>query len=406
MIFLSSLHLATRAILRNRLRSLLTELGVIIGVAALIVTVASGEGAKAQIAAQIASLGSNLMLVDGKAVSSVGVRLGAGTKALMRDDLLEIIKSASAVRLASPIDRINTQVINGDRNWATSTFGVWAAFFEIRDWTVDRGRFFDDQEVGQGAKVCVLGATVVENLFGSQDPIGEIIRVKQMPCEVIGTLRSKGQSSLGQDQDDLIVMPQPTFKSRMLNEDRNIVHDLILSVQSPQEMTLAMQQVTAILRQKHRIPEGGDDDFRVRNISDMARAREEVIETQTRMLRNVAAVSLLVGGIGIMNIMLVSVTERTREIGLRLAIGASEVQVLLQFLVEAVVLSAMGGVIGIGVGLGGAWATAHFMGWPMLITPSWVALAVGISIGIGVVFGFYPARKAAQLDPIEALRYE
>jgi putative ABC transport system permease protein len=404
--FLASFQLAVRALLRNRMRSLLTELGVIIGVAALIVTVASGEGARAQIAAQIASLGSNILLIDGKSVTTAGVSRGTGSRALMREDLLEVLRSASAVKLGSPIDRLGTQVIAGDKNWATSVFGVWAAFFPIRDWSVARGRFFDDQEVDHAAKVCVLGQTVVENLFGSQDPIGETIRVKQMPCEVIGTLQAKGQSSLGQDQDDLVVMPQPTYKSRMLNEDRNIVHDVMLSAQSAGEMDLAMKQVTAILRQQHRIPEGGDDDFRVRNLSDMAKAREEVVATQTSMLRNVAAVSLLVGGIGIMNIMLVSVTERTREIGLRLAIGASEIQVLLQFLVEAVVVSVMGGLIGIAVGFGGAGAMAHFMGWPMLVTGYWVALAVGISVAIGVVFGFYPARKAARLDPIESLRYE
>jgi putative ABC transport system permease protein len=406
MTWLSSFHLAFRAILRNRMRSLLTELGVIIGVAALIVTVASGEGARAQISAQIASLGANILLVDGKAVSSAGVSRGAGSRALMREDLLEVLRAASAVKLGSPIDRANAQVIAGDKNWATSAYGVWASFFEIRDWRVGRGRFFDDQEVDHAAKVCVLGQTVVENLFGSQDPVGETIRIKQMPCEVIGTLQAKGQSSLGQDQDDVVLMPQPTYKSRMLSEDRNIVHDVILSVHSAAEMDLAAKQVTAILRQQHRIQEAGDDDFRVRNLSDMAKAREEVVATQTAMLRNVAAVSLLVGGIGIMNIMLVSVTERTREIGLRLAIGASEIQVLLQFLVEAMVLSAMGGAIGIVVGLGSAGVMAAFMGWPMLITPSWVVLAVALSLTIGVAFGFYPARKAARLDPIESLRYE
>jgi putative ABC transport system permease protein len=402
----SSFQLAGRAIMRNRLRSLLTELGVIIGVAALIVTVASGEGAQAQVAAQIASLGSNLLLVDGRSVSTAGVRLGAGSRALMKEDLLEILRSASAVKLGSPIDRTNAQVVNADRNWATSAYGVYAAYFAIREWSLARGRFFDEQEVDRAAKVCVLGQTVAENLFGSQDPVGETIRIKQMPCEVIGTLRPKGQSTMGQDQDDLVLMPQPTYKSRMMNEDRNIVHDVILSVHAASEMDLAQREVVAILRQQHRIPDGGEDDFRVRNLSDMAKAREEVVGTQTRMLRNVAAVSLLVGGIGIMNIMLVSVTERTREIGLRLAIGAGEVQVLLQFLVEAVVLSAMGGLLGIGVGFGGAAIMAHFMGWPMLVTPFWVVLAVGISAGIGVVFGYYPARKAARLDPIDALRYE
>ena len=402
MTLLSSFHLALRAILRNRLRSLLTELGVIIGVAALIVTVASGEGARAQ----IASLGSNILLIDGKAVSTAGVSRGAGSRALMKDDLLEVLRSASAVKLGSPIDRTQAQVVAGDKNWSSGVYGVWASYFQIRDWHLAGGRFFDDEDVEHAAKVCVLGQTVVENLFGGQDPVGETVRIKQMPCEVIGTLVPKGQSSLGQDQDDVVLMPQPTYKSRMLNEDRNIVHDVMLSVRSAGEMDLAAKQVTAILRQQHKIPEGGDDDFRVRNLSDMAKAREEVVATQTAMLRNVAAVSLLVGGIGIMNIMLVSVTERTREIGLRLAIGASEVQVLLQFLVEAVVLSAMGGLIGIVTGFTGAGVMAHFMGWPMLVTSYWVALALGISLAIGVLFGYYPARKAARLDPIESLRYE
>jgi putative ABC transport system permease protein len=406
MIWAQAFRLGTRALRRNRMRSLLTALGVIIGVAALIVTVAAGEGAKSQLNEQIASLGTNMLLVFPGSSTSSGVHSGAGTsRPLTRDDV-EAVRRAPAIRYAAPVDRTNVQVVSANQNWATTVYGTTPEYFSIRDWKIASGRFFTSGEVDTAAKVCVLGQTVAQNLFAGSDPVGETIRVKQMPCEVVGVLIPKGQSSQGQDQDDMLVMPSPTYKSRMLNQNRNYVGSLLLAATAADDMDLAQTQVTAILRQKHKIAEGGDDDFTVRNLADLAAAQQKIVETQTGMLRNVAAVSLLVGGIGIMNIMLVSVTERTREIGVRLAIGARERDILLQFLVEAVVLSGMGGLLGIALGVGGAMLVAWLMQWPVLVTPFWIALAFGISATIGVVFGFYPARKAARLDPIDALRYE
>jgi len=407
MIWMQVFRLAVRALKRNQMRSLLTALGVIIGVAALIVTVAAGEGAKALLNDQIASLGSNMMIVMPGTSTSGGVHGGGGTgKPLTRDDIAEIARSAPAVRYAAPLDRTVVQAISANQNWSTTVYGTTPEYFAIRDWQAARGRLFTPAEVDAAAKVCVLGETVAENLFGGQDPLGETIRVKQMPCEIVGVLMRKGQSAQGQDQDDVIVMPSPTFKSRMLNQNRNYIGVILVAATSGDDMDLAQSQVSAILRQRHRLPDGADDDFTVRNLADLAATQQKMMDTQTSMLRNVAAVSLLVGGIGIMNIMLVSVTERTREIGVRLAIGARERDILLQFLVEAVVLSAMGGLIGIALGVGGAFLVAHLMQSPVQITPFWIALAVAISVGIGVLFGWYPARKAARLDPIEALRYE
>jgi putative ABC transport system permease protein len=285
-------------------------------------------------------------------------------------------------------------------------YGSTPDFFAIREWGIARGRFYNESESDSGAKVCVIGQTVATQLFGAGDPLGHVVRVKAMPCEVVGVLVGKGQSSQGQDQDDLVVMPWVTFKSRMLSQDRVHVGSILVSATSPDEVAHAQTQVSGILRQQHRQADGELDDFTVRNLADLAATQEKAADAQTGMLRNVAAVSLLVGGIGIMNIMLVSVTERTREIGIRLAIGASEGKVLLQFLVEAVALSAAGGVIGIVLGIGASLALASAMGWPFVFTPFWVVVAFAISMAIGVVFGFYPARKAARMNPIDALRFE
>jgi putative ABC transport system permease protein len=293
-----------------------------------------------------------------------------------------------------------------NQNWLTTVQGSTPDFFAIRQWTIARGRFYNESESDSGAKVCVLGQTVAQQLFGAGDPLGQVVRVKSMPCEVVGVLAAKGQSSQGQDQDDLVVMPWVTFKSRMLSQDRIHVGSILVSASSPDEVSHAETQVTGILRQEHRLSDATLDDFTVRNLADLAETQEKAADAQTGMLRNVAAVSLLVGGIGIMNIMLVSVTERTREIGIRLAIGASENKVLLQFLVEAVVLSATGGLIGIALGMGGAWALASAMDWPFVLGPFWIGVAFGVSMAIGVIFGFYPARKAALMNPIDALRFE
>ena len=403
----SILPLAFGALRRNRMRSLLTSLGVIIGVGALIVTVASGEGSKAVLQEQLATLGTNLLIVLPGSSTLGGARGGPGTgKPLTHADLLAIVNGASAARYAAPVDRTVTQVVLDNQNWLTTVYGSTPDFFAIREWTIEHGRFFTDSESDSGAKVCVLGQTVAAQLFGAGDPLGQVVRVKAMPCEVVGVLASKGQSSQGQDQDDLVVMAWVTFKSRMMSQDRIHVGSLLISATSPDEVSHAQTQVTGILRQQHRQSDDEPDDFTVRNLADLAATQEKAADAQTGMLRNVAAVSLLVGGIGIMNIMLVSVTERTREIGIRLAIGASQNKVLLQFLVEAVVLSAAGGLIGIALGIGGSLALASAMGWPFVLTPFWILIAFGISMAIGVLFGFYPARKAARMDPIDALRFE
>ena len=403
----SIIPLAFGALRRNLMRSLLTSLGVIIGVGALIVTVASGEGSKAVLEEQLATLGTNLLIVLPGSSTLGGARGGPGSgKPLTHADLLAIMQGASAARYAAPLDRTVVQVVLDNQNWLTTVYGSTPDFFAIREWSVARGRFFNSSESDSGAKVCVFGQTVAKQLFGSSAPLGQVVRVKSMPCQVVGVLVSKGQSSQGQDQDDLVVMPWVTYKSRMMSQDRIHVGSILVSAISPDEVSHAQTQVIGILRQQHRQLDGQLDDFTVRNLADLAATQEKAADAQTGMLRNVAAVSLLVGGIGIMNIMLVSVTERTREIGIRLAIGASENKVLLQFLVEAVVLSAAGGLLGIAFGIGGALALASTMGWPFVLSPLWIFVAFGISMAIGVIFGFYPARKAAQMNPIDALRFE
>jgi putative ABC transport system permease protein len=403
----SIIPLAFGALRRNLMRSLLTSLGVIIGVGALIVTVASGEGSKAVLEEQLATLGTNLLIVLPGSSTLGGARGGPGSgKPLTHADLLAIMKGASAAGYAAPLDRTVVQVVLDNQNWLTTVYGSTPDFFAIREWSIARGRFFNSSESDSGAKVCVIGQTVATQLFGSSEPLGQVVRVKSMPCQVVGVLVSKGQSSQGQDQDDLVVMPWVTYKSRMMSQDRIHVGSILVSAISPDEVSHAQTQVIGILRQQHRQSDGQLDDFTVRNLADLAATQEKAADAQTGMLRNVAAVSLLVGGIGIMNIMLVSVTERTREIGIRLAIGASENKVLLQFLVEAVVLSAAGGLIGIAFGVGGALALASTMGWPFVLSPLWIFIAFAISMAIGVLFGFYPARKAAQMNPIDALRFE
>jgi putative ABC transport system permease protein len=403
----SIIPLAFGALRRNLMRSLLTSLGVIIGVGALIVTVASGEGSKAVLEEQLATLGTNLLIVLPGSSTLGGARGGPGSgKPLTHADLLAIMKGASAAGYAAPLDRTVVQVVLDNQNWLTTVYGSTPDFFAIREWSIARGRFFNSSESDSGAKVCVIGQTVATQLFGSSEPLGQVVRVKSMPCQVVGVLVGKGQSSQGQDQDDLVVMPWVTYKSRMMSQDRIHVGSILVSAISPDEVSHAQTQVIGILRQQHRQSDGQLDDFTVRNLADLAATQEKAADAQTGMLRNVAAVSLLVGGIGIMNIMLVSVTERTREIGIRLAIGASENKVLLQFLVEAVVLSAAGGLIGIAFGVGGALVLASSMGWPFVLSPLWIFVAFGISMAIGVLFGFYPARKAARMNPIDALRFE
>ncbi|MFO0577521.1 MAG: ABC transporter permease [Polyangia bacterium] len=405
--WLMALRLALRSLLRNRMRSALTALGVIIGVAALIVTVVMGEGARKLIAAQVASMGSAMLMVVPGASVQGGFSGGAGTgRPLLREDV-DALRSLRSVRYAAPVDRTVAQVISSNLNWSTQILGTSLEYIRIRDWPVRRGRFFTSTEDDTAAKVCVLGQTVAQNLFGDADPVGQTIRVKQMPCEVVGVLAAKGQSAMGTDQDDLVLVPSLTLRTRVLNQNRQFVGSIMVGATSEDDLQLAENEVVQLLRQRHKLTDEQDNDFTIRNLAEIVQTQQKIVETQTGMLRNVAAVSLLVGGIGIMNIMLVSVTERTREIGVRLAIGARENDILTQFLVEAIVLSVAGGLLGIGVGMGAAVLLSRFSGGtPVDFSMTWMALGFGVSVAIGVIFGFYPARKAARLDPIDALRYE
>ena len=407
MMFVMALRLALRSLLRNRMRSALTALGVIIGVAALLVTVVLGEGTRKMVAAQIATMGSAILMIVPGASAQGGFMGGTGSgRPLQRDDV-EAILQARSVRYAVPVDRTVAQVISANLNWQTPLLGTTTEYAALRDWPVGRGRFFTSAENDTAAKVCVLGQTVAQNLFGDTDPVGQQIRVKQMLCEIIGVLTPKGQSAMGSDQDDILIMPSLTLRTRVLNQNRQFVSTIMVAATSEDDLAAAESEVVSILRQRHKLTDEQENDFTIRNLAELVQTQQKIVETQTGMLRNVAAVSLLVGGIGIMNIMLVSVTERTREIGIRLAIGARERDILLQFLVEAVVLSVLGGLLGIGLGVLMATLFSRFGGgMPVDFSPFWMVLGFGVSVAIGVLFGFYPARKAARLDPIDALRYE
>ena len=407
MMFIMALRLALRSLLRNRMRSALTALGVIIGVAALLVTVVLGEGTRKMVAAQIATMGSAILMIVPGASAQGGFMGGTGSgRPLQRDDV-EAILQARSVRYAVPVDRTVAQVISANLNWQTPLLGTTTEYAALRDWPVGRGRFFTSAENDTAAKVCVLGQTVAQNLFGDTDPVGQQIRVKQMLCEIIGVLTPKGQSAMGSDQDDILIMPSLTLRTRVLNQNRQFVSTIMVAATSEDDLAAAESEVVSILRQRHKLTDEQENDFTIRNLAELVQTQQKIVETQTGMLRNVAAVSLLVGGIGIMNIMLVSVTERTREIGIRLAIGARERDILLQFLVEAVVLSVLGGLLGIGLGVLMATLFSRFGGgMPVDFSPFWMVLGFGVSVAIGVLFGFYPARKAARLDPIDALRYE
>ena len=407
MMFVMALRLALRSLLRNRMRSALTALGVIIGVAALLVTVVLGEGTRKMVAAQIATMGSAILMIVPGASAQGGFMGGTGSgRPLQRDDV-EAILQARSVRYAVPVDRTIAQVISANLNWQTPLLGTTTEYAALRDWPVGRGRFFTSAENDTAAKVCVLGQTVAQNLFGDTDPVGQQIRVKQMLCEIIGVLTPKGQSAMGSDQDDILIMPSLTLRTRVLNQNRQFVSTIMVAATSEDDLAAAESEVVSILRQRHKLTDEQENDFTIRNLAELVQTQQKIVETQTGMLRNVAAVSLLVGGIGIMNIMLVSVTERTREIGIRLAIGARERDILMQFLVEAVVLSVLGGLLGIGLGVLMATLFSRFGGgMPVDFSPFWMVLGFGVSVAIGVLFGFYPARKAARLDPIDALRYE
>jgi putative ABC transport system permease protein len=399
------LKVAARALTRNPMRTSLTMLGIIIGVGAVIAMVAVGQGAKAQVEAQIASIGSNVLLVYPGSTTQGGVHGGAGTvTTLTEEDAEAIQKELSAVRYAAPSLRTVAQVVSANQNWSTGITGSTPAFFIIRDWSFESGVPFTDADVAGAAKTAVLGKTVANNLFGSQDPVGQIVRIQNVPFKVVGVLAPKGQSAMGQDQDDTVIVPFSTLQKRIMGV--TYVGAILISANSPLETSLAQEQVQLLLRQRHHVPPGQDDDFTVRNMTDIASAAEASSRIMTLLLGSIASVSLVVGGIGIMNIMLVSVTERTREIGIRMAVGARGRDILMQFLVEAVVLSVAGGLLGVVFGVAGSALVSLIVHWPTIISVQSIALALGFSIAIGIFFGLYPARRASRLDPIEALRYE
>ncbi len=404
------LRVAMRALAVNKLRSLLTMLGIIIGVAAVIVMIAVGAGAQARVEEQIRSLGSNLLLILSGSTTSGGVRMGFGSNLTISEDDAAAIPREIPETMAAPALRGTAQLIWGNQNWSTVIFGVTPEYIDVRQWEIAAGRIFDASDMAGATKVCLVGQTVARQLFGGADPLGQVIRVRRVPFTVIGVLESKGQSMMGHDQDDLILMPISTARKRVLGASnlakQRSVGTIWVKVAEGYDMKAAEEQVRSLLRQRHRLQPGQDDDFSLRNLEEVAATQEASSRVLALLLAAVASVSLVVGGIGIMNIMLVSVTERTREIGLRMAVGARTRDILGQFLVEAVTLSLIGGLAGIAIGIATAVGIAQFAGWRIVLSPESVLLAVAFAFVIGVFFGFYPARKAARLNPVEALRFE
>ena len=401
----NTLKVAFRALARNKLRSLLTALGIIIGVACVVAVVGIGEGARIQSEDRLKSLGTNFLMVMPGTITSSGARAGLGSSSkLSEDDVDAIRREVPSVSYISASIRTVGQVIYGNQNWSTSIQGAQVDWPLVRSWNLASGQFFTEQDDHGAAKVCVLGQTVVTNLFGDEDPIGKVIRIKNIPFRVTGVLESKGGSTQGSDQDDLVVAPYETVRKKIMGT--TAVGQILVSAASDELVTRAQEELSALLRQRHRIAKAADDDFIIRSQTEMIQQAEAQSHTMSALLWSIAGVSLLVGGIGIMNIMLVSVTERTREIGVRMAIGARGRDIQAQFLVEALALSLTGGAAGIAVGLGIQRIVARFAGWPVAVQPSAITLAFLFSALIGVTFGFYPALKASRLDPIEALRYE
>jgi len=407
---LASVRIALRALRINRLRSALTMLGIIIGVAAVISMVAVGSGATARIQEQIASIGSNVIIVLSGSITSNGIRLGNGAaQTLSSDDAKAIATECPAVATVAPAVRGSGQVIYGNNNWFTTFQGTTPDYLVIRDYSMQTGSAFTMQDVDGATKVALLGKTVADNLFGGADATGQVIRIKNVPFTVAGVLSAKGQSPTGQDQDDIILLPISTAKKKVIGANQanaNAVGTIMVQARGPQAMQEAELEVRELLRQRHRLQPQQEDDFAVRNLEEVFAAQETSARVMSILLGAIASVSLLVGGIGIMNIMLVSVTERTREIGLRLAIGAKTKDILTQFLVEAVTLALLGGIAGIMLGAAGSYFVSYIAKWNTLISPSAILLAFLFSALIGIFFGYYPARKAAMLDPIDALRYE
>jgi putative ABC transport system permease protein len=393
-----------KAIFRNKLRSFLTMLGIVIGVGCVIVVVAIGNGATQSIQETINSLGSNFIMIFPGASTSGGARLFTGQTTLTIEDADAIKAEAPSVAYVSPNLRTAGQAVAGELNWGTSVYGVGVDWPFIRAWNTSEGTFFTDTDVRSGAKVAVLGATVADNLFPQGGAVGQIVRIKNVPFKVVGVLDKKGGNTMGQDQDDQIVAPYTTVMKRLMGQNK--LSMIYAAARSSDQVQQAQNEIDALLRQRHRIAPGGDADFMMRSQEEIAQANDQQMSILRTLLLSISAISLLIGGIGIMNIMLVSVTERTREIGIRMAIGAKGRHVLLQFLFEAITLSIVGGGIGVAAGVGFSALAAKVTGWPIIVSPSSIVLSFGVAGAVGICFGFFPALKAARLDPIDALRYE
>jgi putative ABC transport system permease protein len=406
MIFIFTIvRVAFKALGRNKMRSILTMLGIIIGVGAVIAMVSIGQGAQASIASSIASMGSNMLFVTAGSWNHGGVRSGAGTMSTLTvEDYQAIVRECSAVKFASPMVQSGASLVYGNQNWSSNVQGGNTRFLEIRLWQVENGSNFTEQDESSAARVCLLGKTIVDNLFPGQDPIGQEIRIKNAPWRVIGVLKSKGQTGMGQDQDDIVIAPYTTVQKKL--RGITFIQSIMVSAVSQAASSTAQSQIEELMRQRHRIKPGDDDDFTVRNLSDMAELANSSNQTMTMLLASIAFVSLVVGGIGVMNIMLVSVTERTREIGIRMAVGATGGDIQFQFLTEAVVLAVFGGILGILAGIATSKLIADSLGWPTLVSTTAIGMAFTFAGAIGIGAGWYPALKASRLDPIDALRFE
>ena len=401
-------RVALRAIWRNKIRSLLTALGIIVGIAAVIAVIAIGQGASTEMQRSISSMGNNLVMIFPGSMRTGGMQMGAGAvTTLTPEDGEQIqLQLQHLVAGVTPMVRSAAQVIFQENNWATTISGCGSAFPIVRGWDVGDGAFFTDADVRAGNRVVILGKTVADNLFGETDPVGQTIRVKNMPFKVVGVMQTKGTNSMGQDQDDILIMPYSTVKRVLQRSKFNNVNQLLVSLHSLDDLETAKEEITALLRQRHKLGNDKEDDFTVRDMTEILDSITSITRLMTILLTCVASISLIVGGIGIMNIMLVSVTERTKEIGLRMAIGARPIDILMQFLLESIVLALVGGFIGIIVGVSGALTVGHVQKWPILITQSSIVISFTFSALVGVAFGFFPALRASRLNPIDCLRYE